>query len=590
MSSELMALPLEEALPVVRAFGHYLNLTSIAEMHHSARVGAGAAAIDGSQAHSADEIFLHLIERGVERGRLYEFVSAELHVEIVLTAHPTQVNRRTLQHKFTRIAQLLAEKDAPGLAEGRRGALLEDLRREVTALWQTDELRRRKPTPLDEARGGLHIVEQSLWSAVPEHLRRTSAALLRHTGRGLPIDAKPVRFSSWMGGDRDGNPNVTAKVTHDVACLARWMGADLYLKEVDALRFELSMTHASDELWRLARDVAARHAAEAEAAAAAGHGGVGPREGPAGGGGAPAPDAPDGAGAEEESLLVAGASFAMSPRALSAALAAGGGSGAALASAGGSPAGLSPVGSLAAQGSAMWTATLDRYAGPGSPRGAASARGSLDGRPPPSNGAGANGSVPASPRPARAAPRALTPDQLRRRGAQAARRGKTTIEALLHPRAAGAAPYRIVLGELRARLLATKRRMEDMLAGHLPDDEAEWCEHESSLLAPLLACYWSLVECGGEVIANGRLLDLIRRFYCFGLPLMKLDVRQESSRHAGALTEVTEYLGLGRYSEWGEDRRLAWLAEELGGRRPLVPPHMPFSPEAQEVLDTFKCV
>jgi phosphoenolpyruvate carboxylase len=129
-----------------------------------------------------------------------------------------------------------------------------------------------------------------------------------------------------------------------------------------------------------------------------------------------------------------------------------------------------------------------------------------------------------------------------------------------------------------------------MLAGHLPDDEAEWCEHESSLLAPLLACYWSLVECGGEVIANGRLLDLIRRFYCFGLPLMKLDVRQESSRHAGALTEVTEYLGLGRYSEWGEDRRLAWLSEELGGRRPLVPPHMPFSPEAQEVLDTFKCV
>jgi phosphoenolpyruvate carboxylase len=458
MSDELMALPLEEALPVVRAFGHYLNLTSIAEMHHSARAGAVAAAADGGPAaHSADGIFLHLIERGVERDRLHEFVSTELHVEVVLTAHPTQVNRRTLQHKFTRIAQLLAEKDAPGLAEGRRGALLEDLRREVTALWQTDELRRRKPTPLDEARGGLHIVEQSLWSAVPEHLRRTSAALLRHTGRGLPIDAKPVRFSSWMGGDRDGNPNVTAKVTHDVACLARWMGADLYLKEVDALRFELSMTHASDELWRLARDVAARHAAEAEAAAAAGHGGGGPREGPAGGGGAPAPDAPDGAGAEEESLLVAGASFAMSPRALSAALAAGGGSGAALASAGGSPAGLSPVGSLAAQGSAM---SLDRYAVPSSPRGAASARGSLDGRPPPAGAAGANGSVPASPRPARAAPRALTPDQLRRRGAQAARRGKTTIEALLHPRAAGAAPYRIVLGELRARLLATKRRME----------------------------------------------------------------------------------------------------------------------------------
>ena len=63
-----------------------------------------------------------------------------------------------------------------------------------------------------EARGGLHIVEQSLWASVPEHLRRMNAALKKHTGRELPIDATPVRFGSWMGGDRDGNPNVTAKV------------------------------------------------------------------------------------------------------------------------------------------------------------------------------------------------------------------------------------------------------------------------------------------------------------------------------------------------------------------------------------------
>lgn len=227
--------------------------------------------------------------------------------------------------------------------------------REITALWQTDELRRHKPTPLDEARGGLHIVEQSLWSSLPKLLRRLSGAcrtaaarapwlcavplrrpsvpaaclgarcaplcplcphpgpplpclagtLKKHTGRELPIDACPMHFGSWMGGDRDGNPNVTAKVggvegfgeralgaqrgssgtgkpsrqqpgarstpnwrcrpsrlptpppaslpahaqtTHDVACLSRWMAADLYLKEVDALRFELSMSHASDEV------------------------------------------------------------------------------------------------------------------------------------------------------------------------------------------------------------------------------------------------------------------------------------------------------------------------------------------------------
>ena len=128
--------------------------------------------------------------------------------------------------------------------------MIEDLIREITALWQTDELRRRKPTPVDEARGGLHIVEQSLWNALPTFCRQLSAALKKHTGHALPLDCVPVRFGSWMGGDRDGNPNVTAKVTQQVAYLARWIAADLYLKEVDALAFELSMASCNDELFR----------------------------------------------------------------------------------------------------------------------------------------------------------------------------------------------------------------------------------------------------------------------------------------------------------------------------------------------------
>lgn len=72
-----------------------------------------------------------------------------------------------------------------------------------------------------EARGGLHVVEQSLWAAVPSFLRRLSAALKKHTGRELPLNATPIRFGSWMGGDRDGNPNVTAKTTHHVVALSR---------------------------------------------------------------------------------------------------------------------------------------------------------------------------------------------------------------------------------------------------------------------------------------------------------------------------------------------------------------------------------
>jgi hypothetical protein len=72
-----------------------------------------------------------------------------------------------------------------------------------------------------EARGGLHVVEQSLWAAVPDFLRRLSTALKKHTGRELPLRATPIKFGSWMGGDRDGNPNVTAKTTHHVVALSR---------------------------------------------------------------------------------------------------------------------------------------------------------------------------------------------------------------------------------------------------------------------------------------------------------------------------------------------------------------------------------
>lgn len=150
MSKELIDMPLEEALPVLRAFGHYLNLTSIAEMHHSVR----STRMDGMHIHTSDEIYLHLLESGITKEKLYNSV-VQQHVEIVLTAHPTQVNRRTLQHKFTRIASLLAAKDNDRMTEVEQARNIEDIRREITALWQTDEIRRRKPTPLDGRVQGL---------------------------------------------------------------------------------------------------------------------------------------------------------------------------------------------------------------------------------------------------------------------------------------------------------------------------------------------------------------------------------------------------------------------------------------------------
>lgn len=231
----------------------------IAETHHSVRKTRNMTALS----KSCDDTFNRLIQSGVSPDELYETVCKQ-EVEIVLTAHPTQINRRTLQYKHIRITHLLEYNDRPDLSHEDREMLIEDLVREITSIWQTDELRRHKPTPVDEARAGLHIVEQSLWRAMPHYLRRVSNALKKHTGRPLPMTATLIKFGSWMGGDRDGNPNVTSKVTKDVTLLSRWMATDLYIREVDGLRFELSMNKCSNELSRYVQEIVRKEAASEE--------------------------------------------------------------------------------------------------------------------------------------------------------------------------------------------------------------------------------------------------------------------------------------------------------------------------------------
>jgi phosphoenolpyruvate carboxylase len=244
----LASLPVDAAIPLARAFTHFLNLANVAEQHHRIR-RRRAYLREGSppQRGSCDEAFRRLVGDGIDANALHDAVRT-LRVELVLTAHPTEVSRRTLIHKYNRIANRLAERDRPDLTEPERGELVAALRREVASAWETDEVRHTRPTPLDEVRSGLIVFEQSLWHAVPRYVRSVDRALIASTGRGVPLEAAPVRFGSWIGGDRDGNPHVTPDVTRRACLLARWVAADLYLKEVEALRDELSMTSASPEL------------------------------------------------------------------------------------------------------------------------------------------------------------------------------------------------------------------------------------------------------------------------------------------------------------------------------------------------------
>lgn len=408
----LDALSVPDALEVARAFAHFLALANIAEQHHRTRRRRDYQRDPDTppQRASYQETIARLLAAGVDAPTLAGAVR-DLRVELVLTAHPTEVVRRTLRQKQRRVAELLALGDRPDLTIPERTELQRRLAAEVAAIWMTDEVRRERPTPLDEARGGLVVFEQTLWNAVPRHLRELDRSLHGLIGEGIDPGVAPIRFGSWMGGDRDGNPTVTAEVTARACLLARWMAADLYAREIEALRAELSMDRGSAEL---------------------------------------------------------------------------------------------------------------------------------------------RARVGAAPE-----------------------------------------PYRALLKTLIDRLADTREEVERCLAEEPPGALGPHALTDPADLAePLQLCHRSLVETGGAVIAQGRLLDLLRRIPCFGLTLVRLDLRQEADRHTDALDAITTRAGLGGYAGMDEAQRQAFLVRELEGGTPVTRQALQdtgaFGPEVREVLDTFR--
>jgi phosphoenolpyruvate carboxylase len=249
LANELRSMPVAAALPVARSFAHFLNLANIAEQHHRVRRRRAYQRDPAArpQQASIEETLPRLLASGVPPDMLFEAVS-QLRIELVMTAHPTEIMRRSLQHKYNRIAAALAGLDRPDLTPVERETLVETMRREITAAWETEEVRRERPTPLDEARSALAVFEETLWDAIPQYCRTLDRTLRATVGRGLPIAAAPIRFGSWIGGDRDGNPSVTPDVTRRACLMACWTALSLYAKDVEELRFDLSMPDGSPEL------------------------------------------------------------------------------------------------------------------------------------------------------------------------------------------------------------------------------------------------------------------------------------------------------------------------------------------------------
>ncbi|MDR0217772.1 MAG: phosphoenolpyruvate carboxylase, partial [Enterobacteriaceae bacterium] len=395
----------DELLPVARAFNQFLNLANAAEQYHSISPHGEAA----SNPVALAALFERLKNKNFNNADLIQAVN-ELSIELVLTAHPTEIARRTLIHKLVEVNTCLAQLDHDDLADYERNSMMRRLRQLIAQSWHTDEIRKNRPTPIDEAKWGFAVVENSLWEGVPAFLREFNEQLEESIGYHLPVEATPIRFTSWMGGDRDGNPNVTAEITRHALLLSRWKAADLFLKDIQVLVSELSMSECTPELRQLAG-------------------------------------------------------------------------------------------------------------------------------------------------------------------------GDDVLE-----------PYREITKQLRTQLNSTLIYLEKRLKGEQAIQPADLLLHNEQLWQPLYACYQSLQTCGMGIIANGQLLDTLRRIRCFGLSLVRIDIRQESIRHTDAIAELTRYLELGDYASWSETEKQAFLLRELTSKRPLIPHNWQPSAETWEVLETCKVI
>ena len=223
-----------QTVSLVRAFSNYFNLANVAEQVDRTKVLAEQRETIGSWISRTIDRILKVQEatKDFDKKELQEWLD-NFSVRPVFTAHPTEAARRSVLSKMTTIAQLLEQPDSPTKNER--------LAETIDLLWQTDELRLGRPEPLDEAVNSIYYLDELLQETVPEVLA-SFANEVRRLGVELSPDAKPLSFGTWIGGDRDGNPNITADVTKSAILLQNSHFTRAINRHLDELRQTLSIS------------------------------------------------------------------------------------------------------------------------------------------------------------------------------------------------------------------------------------------------------------------------------------------------------------------------------------------------------------
>jgi phosphoenolpyruvate carboxylase len=242
LAAEVSLLSDDAARATASAFAVYFDLVNLAEEVH--RIEAlrerARARHPAPIAESIREAVAELSAQGTTPAQMAALLRA-LRIELVLTAHPTEAKRRTVLSKLQRIAEVLRRLAEADLLPRERDALIGSLGAEVTTLWLTDRTRTARPAVTDEVRTGLYFVDGVFWETLPRVANDLDAALREHYPS---LGARPawLTLASWIGGDRDGNPAVTAAVTAETLRLHRGLAVERHRRSLQDLARRLSVS------------------------------------------------------------------------------------------------------------------------------------------------------------------------------------------------------------------------------------------------------------------------------------------------------------------------------------------------------------